>query len=84
MKIRILLADDHQMFRQALCHLLQSQPDLEVVGQTGDGLQIVSLARETAPHIVCMDISIPEPIITMDVSKRRRRSFMGVPKILGV
>lgn len=59
MKIRILLADDHQMFREALCHLLQPQPDLQVVGQTGDGLQVVSLAQTTAPHIVCMDINMP-------------------------
>ena len=59
LKVRILLADDHQMFREALCHLLESQPHLEVVGQTGDGLQVVSLARDTSPHIVCMDISMP-------------------------
>ncbi len=59
MKIRILLADDHQIFRQALCLLLQAEPDIEVVGQAGDGLQVVRLARETAPHIVCMDISMP-------------------------
>ena len=32
MKTRILLADDHQLFREALCHLLDSQPDLEVAG----------------------------------------------------
>lgn len=59
MKVRILLADDHQMFREALRNLLQTQPDLEVVGQTGDGLQVLGLALETAPHIVCMDISMP-------------------------
>ena len=58
-KVRVLLADDHQMFREALCHLLQSQPDMEVVGQTGDGMQVVDLARKTAPQIVCMDISMP-------------------------
>lgn len=58
-KIRILLADDHQMFRDALCHLLQSHADLQVVGQTGDGAQVVNLAQTTAPHIVCMDINMP-------------------------
>lgn len=59
MKIRILLADDHLMFREALCYLLQKQADLEVVAQTGDGLQVVPLACATVPHIVCMDISMP-------------------------
>lgn len=59
MKLRILLADDHQMFRDALCNLLQSRPDLEVVAQTGDGSQVLGLARACAPHIVCMDIGMP-------------------------
>ena len=59
MKLRIMLADDHQMFRDALCSLLQSSPELEVVAQTGDGLQVLSLARVCAPHIVCLDIGMP-------------------------
>lgn len=59
MKLRIMLADDHQMFRDALCSLLQSSPELEVVAQTGDGLQVLSLARACAPHIVCLDIGMP-------------------------
>lgn len=59
MKIRILIADDHQMVRELLCHVLQGQTDFEVVAQTGDGLQVIPLARATAPHIVCMDISMP-------------------------
>ena len=59
MKLRIMLADDHQMFRDALCSLLQSSPELEVVAQTGDGLQVLSLACACAPHIVCLDIGMP-------------------------
>lgn len=57
--IRVLLADDHQLFRDALSHLLASQPDVQVVAQTGDGLQVLALARASAPHIVCMDIHMP-------------------------
>ncbi|MEN9398705.1 MAG: hypothetical protein RLZ81_3235 [Pseudomonadota bacterium] len=59
MELRVLLADDHQMFRDALCNLLHSRPGLEVVAQTGDGLQVLGLARACAPHIVCMDIGMP-------------------------
>lgn len=59
MTARIFLADDHHMFREALCNLLRSQPELEVVGQTGDGLQLVAQARQTMPDIVCMDIQMP-------------------------
>ncbi len=59
MKTRILLADDHQMFREALRNLLNAQPGLEVVGQTGDGSAVLDLAQATAPHVVCMDINMP-------------------------
>jgi two-component system NarL family response regulator len=59
MTIRILIADDHQMVRELLCHVLQAQPDWEVVAQTGDGLQVIPLIQTTAPHVVCMDISLP-------------------------
>jgi DNA-binding NarL/FixJ family response regulator len=59
MKIRIFLADDHQMFREALRNLLQAQADLEVVGHTGDGLQVLELVRASAPHVVCMDLNMP-------------------------
>jgi len=59
MKIRILLADDHEMFRELLCHVLGGHADLEVVAQTGDGLQVIPMVGTCAPHVVCMDISMP-------------------------
>ncbi len=59
MTIRILIADDHQMVRELLCHVLQAQSEWEVVAQTGDGLQVIPLIQSTAPHVVCMDISMP-------------------------
>lgn len=59
MTVRVLLVDDHKMFLQALCNLLQYESDLEVVGQTGDGLQVLKLAQATSPDLVCMDINLP-------------------------
>lgn len=59
MKLRILLADDHQMFREALRSLLAKFSHIEVVAETGNGLDVIKLTRETAPDIVCMDISMP-------------------------
>lgn len=59
MKLRILLADDHQMFREALRSLLGKFPHLEVVAETGNGLEVIELVRDTLPNIVCMDISMP-------------------------
>lgn len=59
MKHRLLLADDHQMFRDALRSLLEKSPDNVVMAETGNGLDVVRLARDTRPDIVCMDIGMP-------------------------
>jgi two-component system response regulator NreC len=58
--MRILIADDHQMFRQGLRVLLDSQPDVEVIAETGDGRSAVQLAAEHAPDVVVMDVSMPD------------------------
>lgn len=57
--IRILLADDHAVLRAGLRALLNGQPDIEVVGEAGDGRAVVHLAETLAPDIVLMDISMP-------------------------
>jgi DNA-binding NarL/FixJ family response regulator len=59
MSIRVLLADDHTIVLQGLSRFLREQSDMEVVGQAKDGLTTVTLARELAPDIVIMDISMP-------------------------
>ncbi len=59
MSIRILVADDHTIVLQGLSRFLQEQEDMEVVGQAKDGYEAVELARELAPHVVIMDISMP-------------------------
>ncbi|MDP2795064.1 MAG: response regulator transcription factor [Sulfurisoma sp.] len=59
MKLRILLADDHQMFREALRSLLEKDPRLDVAAETGDGLEVLRLVGEMSPDIVCMDINMP-------------------------
>ena len=59
MKIKVLLADDHQIVREGLASLLGKHPDLEVVGQAGEGRAAVSLARELHPDVVVMDIGMP-------------------------
>ncbi|MCP2340882.1 response regulator transcription factor [Actinomadura rupiterrae] len=60
MTIRVLIADDQVMIRDGLAALLSSDPEIEVVGQAGDGREAVSLARELGPDVVVMDIRMPE------------------------
>jgi DNA-binding NarL/FixJ family response regulator len=58
-KVRILLADDHTVMRAGLRALLERQPNLEVVGEAGDGRQTVELAASHVPDVVVMDIAMP-------------------------
>lgn len=57
--IRILLADDHTIVRQGLAHLLQAQPDLEVVGEASNGRMALEKALELRPDIIILDIAMP-------------------------
>ena len=60
MDIRIIIADDHQIVRQGLRVLIEKEPDMEVVGEAEDGQTTVSLAKKLHPHIVLMDIKMPD------------------------
>jgi two-component system, NarL family, response regulator NreC len=57
--IRILVVDDHTLFRQGIVGLLESQPDIEVVGQASSGNEALSAAVALSPDIVLVDISMP-------------------------
>ncbi|WP_406140552.1 response regulator [Streptomyces sp. NBC_01089] len=59
MTIRVLLADDQALLRSAFRVLVDSEPDMEVVGEAADGAQAVALARSEAPDVVLMDIRMP-------------------------
>ncbi len=58
-KTRILITDDHTLFRQGLKGLLQAEQDMEVVGEARDGEEAISKAAELRPDIVVMDIGMP-------------------------
>ncbi len=57
--IRVVVVDDHPLFRQGLCNVLEAEPDIEVVGEIGDGAQAVSMVPELSPHVVLMDVNLP-------------------------
>lgn len=57
--ISVLLAEDHGIVREGLCKLLESEKDMHVVGQAGNGREAVSLARKLSPNVVVMDVAMP-------------------------
>ena len=59
MLIRIVIADDHAVFRSGLKELLKKEPDMEVVGETGDGFETIRVVEETDVDVLILDITMP-------------------------
>jgi two-component system, NarL family, response regulator DegU len=58
-KVKVLLADDHQLFREGLKRILNMESDLEVIGECGDGIQVLEFCNRQKPDVVLMDINMP-------------------------
>jgi len=76
--IRVLLVDDQPMVRAGLGLILRSQPDIEVVGECGDGGEVVRAVAERSPTVVCMDVRMPG---TDGVEATRRVRAAGGPPV---
>jgi DNA-binding NarL/FixJ family response regulator len=57
--ISVLVADDQAIVREGLCVILEAQDDIEVVGEAGDGIEVLARTREHRPDVVLMDIQMP-------------------------
>ncbi len=60
MSVRVLLADDEQLVRAGFRLILESEPDIEVVGEAGNGAEAVAITKQLDPDVVLMDIQMPE------------------------
>ena len=57
--IRVVLVDDQAMVRAGFRMILESEPDMTVVGEAADGLEALEVVRQTSPHVVLMDVRMP-------------------------
>ncbi len=80
--IRVVLADDHAIVRDGIRRVIEMAADIEVVGEAGDGVQAVELARTLRPDVVLMDIGMPG-ISGIEATRRIRNEVEGV-QVLGL
>lgn len=81
-KIRVLLADDHALFRDGIGGILNQEPDIEVVGYAKDGMEAINLVRRLTPNTVIMDIGMPR-VDGIEASRVIHHNFPNV-RIIGL
>ena len=75
--IGIFLADDHAIIRQGIKALLEREPDLEVIGETGDGLAVLGLVESLQPDVVILDLEMPG-MKGLEVTYQIRQNFKNI------
>lgn len=82
MSIRVALIDDQELFRAGIAMVLRSQPDIELVGQAGDGADALDLVRRTCPDVVLMDVRMPKVDGVTATRLIRANANESSPKVL--
>ncbi len=82
LRIRVLIVDDHKIVREGLASLLNEQPDIEVIGQAGNGREAISMADHFHPDVVIMDVSMP--VMNGDEATRQIKMLMPNTRIVAL
>ncbi|HLR42934.1 MAG TPA: response regulator transcription factor [Pseudogracilibacillus sp.] len=80
--IKVLLVDDHILIRKGIALLLTNYPDIEVVGEASDGAEAIQMAEQLEPHVILMDISIPEGIDGLTATAEIKRQQPDIKIIM--
>lgn len=79
--IRVLIADDHHVVRRGLIVFLKTQKDIEVIGEAKNGVEAVQLAKQLKPHIILMDLVMPE-MDGIQATKKIKEQFPHIQVII--
>ena len=82
MKIKVLITDDHQLFREGLVNLLFSAPDIEVIAQAEDGKDAIEKAKHFKPDVILIDIAMPN-MTGIEATKELKKQMPEI-KVIGV
>jgi two-component system response regulator NreC len=81
-RIRIVIADDHEMLREGLKALMAKEQDIEVVGEAEDGKATLQVAKKTAPHIVVMDVAMAD-LNGIETTRKLKKASPSI-KVIGL
>ncbi|MDI7259549.1 MAG: response regulator transcription factor [Thermodesulfobacteriota bacterium] len=78
---RIVLADDHMMFRQGVKRIIEEIPGFEVVGEVGDGIKILEVLKKSAPDMILLDISMPN-LRGIEATREIKRAYPNIKVLI--
>lgn len=80
-KLRIMIADDHKIFRAGIKSIFETEADIEIVGEAGNGREAVEKAAQLQPDLVLMDLSMPE-MDGIEATRQIKKAFPGINVII--
>jgi DNA-binding NarL/FixJ family response regulator len=80
-KARVVVVDDHPLFRERLCQLINNEPDMEICGEADNAQEAIQIIRETSPNLAIIDITL-KTSSGLELIKSIKALSIGVPVLV--